>query len=308
MIILVFLVHAIFAAIFPIGRAASLIVAPIFFTAVRMLIGGSVLLSYSWVRYGNIIPRIKNILWIIIAFSISGIYLTNSMEFWGLQYLPSAKASFIYSLSPFVAAILSYFLFKEKMTIKKLIGMAIGFLGFIIMIIHHEPGESTAYSFGYFSLPEVALTIAAIASAAGWIFLRRNIRNQKSVILIEVLGFSMLIGSLFCFAQSLVTEPWNPIPLYDYPHTFGLFALYMTMALLVSNLIAYPLYTELLKTYTATFLSFSGFIQPLCAAFYGWLFLGEIVTVYFFLASILVFIGLFIFYKEDLRQGYVLKK
>lgn len=308
MIILVFLVHAIFAAIFPIGRAATEISAPLFFTAVRMMTGGSLLVSYSWIRYGNIIPRIKDIWGVIIAFSITGIYLTNSMEFWGLQFLPAAKASFIYSIAPFVAAVLSYFFFNEKITIKKILGMAIGLIGFTIMIIHNAPGESTQYSFGYFSLAEGALFVAAIASVSGWIFLRRNIKNKTSVILLEVLGLSMLVGSIFCFVQSFATESWDPIPLYDYPNTLGLFTLYMILALLISNIIAYPLYTELLKTYTATFLSFSGFIQPLCAAFYGWFFLGETVTIYFFLASFFVVIGLFMFYREDLRQGYVLKK
>ncbi len=308
MIILVFLVHAIFAAIFPIGRAAAEVSAPLFFTAVRMMLGGLTLTSYTLIRYGNIIPRIKNIWGGVVAFSITAIYLTNSMEFWGLQFLPAAKASFIYSISPFVAAIFSYFFFNEKVTVKKVIGMAIGFVGFSIMIIHNAPGESHEYSYGYFSLAEVALLIAAISSVTGWIFLRRSIKDKKSVIIIEVLGLSMLIGSTFCFMQSLATESWNPIPLYNYPDALGSFALYMLLALLISNLIAYPLYSELLKTYTATFLSFSGFIQPLCAAFYGWLFLGETVTPYFFLASVFVFIGLFMFYREDLRQGYVLKK
>lgn len=308
MIILVFLVHAIFAAIFPIGRVATEIAAPVFFTAVRMALGGTALLVFSWMRYGNGIARLRKVISIVLAFSITGIYLTNVCEFWGLQYLPAAKASFIYSLSPFVAALFSYFFFQEKMTVKKCIGMGIGLFGFSIMIIHHTPGEVAESAIGYISGAEAALIVSAISSAIGWILLRRNMKHHTSAIFIEVLGLSMAIGSLFCFIHSYVLESWNPIPVFDYPNTLGLFTLCMVLALLCSNVIAYPLYTELLKTYTATFLSFAGFIEPLCAALYGWIFLGEIVTISFFAASILVFIGLYLFYMEELRQGYIVKK
>jgi len=196
-------------------------------------------------------------------------------------------------------------MFNEKMTVKKVIGMAIGLFGFLLMIIHSSPGEITENSLGIFSLSEIALLIAAASSAIGWIMLRRSIKTQKDVILIEILGFGMLIGSIFCLGQSLMTEPWYPVPIYAYPETMGWFTFYLVLALICSNLLAYPLYTMLLRTYTATFMTFSAFLQPLCAAFYGWVFLGETVTVYFFVASAFVFSGLFIFYREDLRQGYV---
>ena len=74
-----------------------------------------------------------------------------------------------------------------------------------------------------------------------------------------------------------------------------------------SSVLGYLLYTMMLKKYTATFLSFAGFIQPLCAAILGWFFLGEYVTYTFFLSAILVFSGLYLFYQEELKQGYVLK-
>ena len=52
-------------------------------------------------------------------------------------------------------------------------------------------------------------------------------------------------------------------------------------------------------------LTFAGFVDPICAAFYGWIFLGETITPYFILSTVLVFIGLYVFYMEELRQGYV---
>ncbi len=304
MIIIVLLMHALLAVIFPIGRAVAQIAAPAFFTGVRMMGGGIILLGYHFARHGTLSSRIKQILSAILAFTLTGIYLTNVLEFWALQYIPAAKAAFIYSLSPFAAAILSYFFFQEKMTLKKLLGMLIGLVGFMIMIIHHAPGENTEYSIGFFSAAEGALVVAAIASAVGWIIMRRKIRKKRCST-IEALSISMILGGAFCFIQSALLESWDPLPITDYPNNLAPFIGYTLLAIVCSNLLGYTLYTVMLKKYTTTFLSFAGFIEPICAAIYGWFFLGEIVTGYFVLSSFLVFIGLYVFYMEELRQGYI---
>ena len=198
MIIVVLIMHALLAVIFPIGRAVTQISGAAFFTGVRMLLGGFLILGYHFVRHGALSSKMIQILFAILAFTVTGIYLTNVPEMWALQYIPSAKDSFLYSISPFAAAILSYFFFKEKMTLKKLLGMFISFTGFILMIIHNAPGETSEFSVGFFSAAEGALIVAAIASAAGWIIMRRKIRKHHYST-IEVLGISMILGSALCF-------------------------------------------------------------------------------------------------------------
>ena len=43
------------------------------------------------------------------------------------------------------------------------------------------------------------------------------------------------------------------------------------------------------------------FVDPLYTAFYGWLFLQETVGLRFFISLGLVSIGLYLFYKEEVR-------
>ena len=57
-----------------------------------------------------------------------------------------------------------------------------------------------------------------------------------------------------------------------------------------------------------TILSFFGFFIPLFAAFFGWLWLGEEVSCAFYTTVGLVTIGLYLFYQEELKQGYVVGK
>ncbi len=45
-------------------------------------------------------------------------------------------------------------------------------------------------------------------------------------------------------------------------------------------------------------------VDPLYVALYGYFFLGESITSYFLISVLLVFIGLFVFYREELKEGY----
>ncbi len=303
MIAMVFLMHAFLSAIFPIGRAAVKISQPVFFTGVRMFLAGIILLMYQWYQHGRFSGNFKRLLYPLAVFTLTGIYLTNVPEFWALQWVPAAKASFIYSLSPFAAALFSYFFFHEKMTWKKVIGMAIGLFGFSIMIYFNQPGEIMHYSIGFLNSGEIGLIVAAIATAYGWIVMRKMMKSHLCTPA-EAIGFSMLVGGILALMQSSITEQWEPIPVSNLSY----FLLYVSLAVIFSSVLGYILYPILLREYTVTFLSFAGFVEPLCAALMAWLFLGEVVTWRFFMASFLVFWGLYIFYQEELKLGYIVKK
>ncbi len=302
MIFLVFLMHALLAVIFPVGRAALLITTPIFFTGVRMTVAGIILLFYHLTIYKRFSSTLSQAIVPLVLFTITGIYLTNVPEFWALQFVPAGKASFLYSLSPFVAALFSYIMFNEKLTIKKLVGMGIGLIGFLFMLIYDAPGEIGTRDLGFISWGEMALVVASVATAYGWIIMRRMIR-EKLCGPIEATGITMTCGGILALIHSMFVENWSPLPITNYP----LFFLYLFLAITCSSVLGYTLYGYLLGKYTTTFLSFAGFFEPLCAALFAWIFLGEIITWRFIVSAGLVFLGLYIFYMEELKQGYILK-
>lgn len=304
MMILVILMHAALALIFPIGRAVVQICGPAFFTGSRMLVGGVVLLIYQWGWDDQSKRLYYRALWLIVAFALTAIFITNVCEYWALQFLPAAKTAFFYSLSPFAAAIFSYFFFHEKMTFTKFLGMGIGFLGFSYMIIRTEPGELPPEGVPLISIAEIVAVIGAITSALGWIIMRKKIIRKKCTPL-EVLTYGMILGSIPCFVTSWFIENWAPIPIVDIQQN-GIYVLgYLIVSVIFCSLIGYLLYIHLLKQYTVTLLSFVGFIEPLCSAVYSWVWLGEPITAHFLIAAAVVFVGLYIFYMEELKQGYV---
>lgn len=295
----VLIIFALFAAVFPIGKVALLYSQPIFLTAARMIFAGVMLIGYHWYNNPQRVQVTFALVGNIVLLSLFNIYLTNVCEFWGLQYLSAAKTSFIYNLSPFASAFLSYLFFNERMTMKKWLGLMIGFLGFIPLLLQSTNTEELLGGIGFLSWAELSLITAAIATVLGWIVMRQVVLKGMSVLYAN--GWSMLIGGLGALLTSYVVEPWSPYPYTD-PM---LFLWYMLILMLISNIFCYNIYAYLLRSYTATFLTFAGFTTPLWAAFYGWLFLNESISNAFVLSSITVFIGLYMFYSEEIRLGSV---
>jgi len=299
----VVLLYLLLATVFPLGRLAVTSYAqPIFFTGVRMALAGGVLFLFYFIHYPDRFKQFFKLrflpLWLVLA--VFNIYLTNVLEFWGLQTLPAGKACFIYNVSPFFAALFSYFFFHERMTTKKWVGMVIGLIGLLPLLLHQSPDEQSLGGFFFLSWAEIALLGAAAATAFGWIIMRHMVyRITYPPILANAI--SMLLGAMIIFPTSLLLEQWNPLPIYN---ICGFWWSVIVIAL-ISNILGYNIYASLLKRYTATFLSFSGFMSPLIAAVQGWFFLDERITRHFFMSACAVFCGLYIFYQEELRQGYI---
>jgi drug/metabolite transporter (DMT)-like permease len=200
-------------------------------------------------------------------------------------------------LSPFASALLAYILLSEKMSMKKWLGLLVGFLGFIPILLNETTAEELSGQFFVFSWAELAVMAAAIFGVYGWILLKQLVKEEGYTPFMAN-GISMTIGGVMALVNSYFVEQWDPVPVTEF-RPF----LECTLALiLVSNLICYNLYGYLLKRYSATFISFAGFITPMFSALFGWLYLGQVVTWPFWVSASIVFLGLLIFYQEELRQ------
>lgn len=297
MILIVFL-YALCASTFTICKALLDYVKPFFFIGIRMLIAGGILLAYSFWQNRSSFSIAKKDRWLFVQIILFHVYFAYILDLWSLQYITSSKSSFLYNLSPFLAALFSYFYFSEKMTMKKWLGLLIGFSGFLPEILLKSSTAPLSSSF-LLSFPELVLLVAVASGVYGWITLRKLVKNgEYSPIVVN--GIGMVGGGLLALITSFFVEGWAVNPVMD----FWPFAKLTALIILVGNILFYNFYGFLLTRYTATFLSFAGFTTPLFAALFGWLFLGEMVNWTFFLSIFVVCIGLYIFYQEELKQGY----
>ena len=292
--IFVVILYLLFATTFTLGKAALAYVTPFLFIGVRMMLGGSVLLFYTYFFSGKKISVHKKDYGAFLSIIMFHIFCSYTLEFWALEYVTSAKACLLYNLSPFISAVLAYSFFGEWLSLRQISGLVIGFLGFIPILIAQSPLEQVAGHIGFLSCYEIALIVSVTSSAYGWIVMKELINKGYSFILIN--GIGMTGGGILAFILSLAVEGW-PVMRHGSQDIFAL-AAYSIALIIIANIICYNLYGYLLSRYSPTFLSFAGFMTPLFAALLGWVFLGEPVSWHFFATIVFVVAGLSLFHEK----------
>ena len=302
---LVVLLYAVWSSVFALGKMTLAFSPQVFLTSFRMILAGLLLLGYiKLIKKSSFAMNRQQ--WISIGIlALLSIYLTNILEYWGLQHLSAAKACFIYSLSPFFAALFSYIHFKEKMNLTKWIGMSIGFLGFIPVLLTQTGSEELLQATSFLSWPTLAIVAAALFSVYGWVVLRLVVKDSQISPLLAN-GTSMLLGGMFALIHSFFLDSWTPIPVKE-GHFFDMLQGILLLTG-ISNILCYNLYGYLLKKFTATFLSFVGLLSPIFASLSSYVFLHEPLSGKIFLSTGILSIGLWIVYRAELKQGYILSE
>lgn len=302
--ILLVIMNLAYAMLFPLSKVALYYSSAMFLTGFRMTFAGFLVLLYQYLfrRKHFHIPRGNLTLLFVGAFS--GIYVTNVLDFWGFTYMTATKSCFLYNLYPFAAAFFGWLYFHESLTLKKWAGLALGFLGAIPMIFYsHTSTAIKSFSWPAFPLlsslplPEIAVLIAVVFSTYGCVKIRQLV-CEKNYDSIMTNGLIMVIGGVMALIHSLFIDTWNPLPVSDLngflASSFGM--------MLVSNVIGNSAYIELLKRYSMTFLSFTAFSEPLLTAILDRLFFGTHMPKTFYFSVAIVFVGLFIFYQDELGK------
>lgn len=279
-----------------------------------MLIGGSLLLIYQYYwNYKHWYFNWKDAKMLFLV-SFFEYYAAFILEFWALQWVASSKACLLFNLSPFITALISFCMFNEYLTRKKIVGLLIGFLGFIPILTATTAYEDLAGSLFGISSAEISLLGAVFCASYGWVLLRQTQKRGYNTVMINAL--TMTAAGVGAFFTSLILEG---MPVIIPPQTclgasssalcnlFGpygagvvAFWVYTLLLVIIAHLIGFNLYGYLLSFYSTTFLSFAGFATPLFAALFGWIFLCEPIGWPFVLTVVIVFFGLLLFYQEEL--------
>lgn len=306
---LLFLLNLLFGSTFTLGKLALEYSSPLFLISFRMLIAGVLMLAYQYFFNREYWFFKRSHLWLFAQYTIFGIFISYICEFWALQFVSSAKVCMIFSLTPFITAIIAYFFMAERITRLQLIGLIIGFIGCTPIIMTSDTTEAASGAIGVLSYAEIVLLIAVTAASYGWIVMQKLV-SDRSYSTIMVNGVSMLAGGILTSITSLVFEgtPHIKIPEYAYNWTLSpfwgsvaAFLLYAFLLIIIANLICFNLYGLLLRYYSATFISFTGFTQPIFASFFGWLILSEGITWHFAVSLVVITLGLYLFYRDELK-------
>jgi len=269
---------------------------------IRMLLSGILLGSIALYKgKKNFITRLKEKWMYLAVISLIAAFLPALLKAYALKHTCASKVALIGSLDPFLTAIYAYLLWHEKLTKKKWIGILLGFAGSTTLIISHSTSEAQSI-FGAISLAEAAAFGSICISRFGWIkiqqLLKANIFNVK-----EINSITMFFAGIYSLASTTLIMPQA----FYAPWSWKIIG-YLLYTIFVGNLLGYTLYSHLLKKHSATFVSLAGFSMPIFIYFFGWLILGEPLYPSFILSALITFIGLLIFYQDEIKQAVAKKE
>jgi drug/metabolite transporter (DMT)-like permease len=185
---------------------------------------------------------------------------------WGEERIDSSLAAILNAAMPlFVVPLAHIVLVDERITRLRTIGVALGFVGVVVVIGPDllEIGKSSTQG-------QLAVVLASASYAAGAVWTRRRMLGIDSRALAAgqgVAAFLIVTPLLFGFE--------SVPPLLDLPSR----VLLATAGLaLLSSGVAIVIYFWLLSTVSATHAALVTYLAPIAALFWGWLVLSEGVT------------------------------
>jgi len=292
----ILLLHALYGATFTISKILVQYANPIFVIGTRMTIAGVLLLTLAKIFYTKKLICDRKTLFFLTQISIFGIYFPYVLRYCSLKYLTVTKVALMYNLTPFISYFFSYLFFSEKVTLKKMFGIIIGCASVIPLLIAKAPADEEAVkAFGFLSWPELMMLGSLTSFCYGWIVMKKLLSHQNAPTF-AINGRTMLFAGILSLVTSFAIEPSHTIA---QPLTF--FS-WLALIILCTNVICFHYYAVLLKKYSATLLSLGGLVAPVSACITSWLYFGEKISWDFFASGLLVGLGFFIFYQEELAH------
>lgn len=206
------------------------------FAGVRFTAAGIFTLIIAKIKRQPILISDKSNIMPLLMFGLFNTALHYYCFYSGLAYCEGGKASIINSLSPFMLIILATFIFKEKMSLNKIIGCILGFLGIVIVNLGTD---MSGFSFN----GEGMIILNCICSAIGGILTRIV---TKKVPAITATGYSLTIGGLMLVLAGIFAGGrLDTITVNGILLLLGLIAISMIGFILYNQLICYNPVSEI---------------------------------------------------------------
>lgn len=202
----------------------------------------------------------------------------------GLSNTSGTKGSILAATSTFFSVILAHFFYAEdKLSLKRIIGVLLGFSGVVIVNI-----KGGAFQGGFKFTGEGFIIISSLIGALAGIYTKKIAKNISPF---AVSGYQLFLGSLVLIFAGLLGGGKELV----FTAKGGLLLIYLGFI----SACAFTLWTILLKYNGVGKVSIYKFTVPLFGVFLSYVFLGErLLGVNVILAVILVSIGIILINRE----------
>ena len=249
------------------------------FAGVRFLIAGILIVAFGSITEKKLLLPSKSSLPSIGVLSLTQTIIQYVFFYIALANTSGVNSSIINGSNNFFAIIIAFFLLREKLSVKKIVGCLLGFGGVILASI----SQGTVGGFNV--LGEGFMIISAISCALSNVLLKKFSQKHNPLILS---GYQFIFGSIVMIIIG--------VSLGGRLTAINPYGILILIYLALLSCITYTIWSLLLKYNGVAKISIFGFITPVAGSIMSALFLGEyqLFDWKYLVALILVALGIFI--------------
>ncbi|PKH49588.1 EamA family transporter [Tenacibaculum sp. Bg11-29] len=228
----------------------------------------------------------------IIMAAFFGVGLNMLTFFKGLSYTTPISASVMMVTAPILVLIFASVLLKERLVLRKIIGIIIGLIGAIILIVYGSSSDADAKNM---MLGNFLVFINAASYAMYLVQVKKLIAKYNPIVFVKWLYlFGLLFVLPFGFLE-LTEVQWYLMPTSIYLKV-GFVVLFTTCLTYLFNLFAL---SKLKPTTVSVFI----YLQPVIASIYALIVGSDTLNTVKIIATLLIFLGVFLVTKQVVSKN-----
>lgn len=278
---------------FVVGRAVANQAAPIGLSFWRWFIAMLIILPFVVKPIWQQRQIIKQHMASLILLSILSISGFNSLAYISLQYTTATNATLLNSFIPIFILVISGFFFKDKISNKQIVGVAISLLGVIVILTRLDKAVIASLKI---NKGDLWMLLAALDWALYSILLKHL--RPKGLTPMAFLGIMIIIGTLF-LVPVLALNPMNEQPITWNSEMIRALA-YIAI---FPSIVSYLAWNYGIQSLGAAVGGQFIHLMPFFGAILAIIFLGESIHLYHLVGGLCIAIGLWL----SIHQGKNIK-
>jgi len=268
------------------GRVLAQAMPHLTISALRFIVAFSILIVVAW-RFEGGLPKLnRSQLLATVGLGLTGVFAYNIFFLAALERIPAGKTALIVSLSPILTALIVAFILREKLGLKRWVGIIMAFVGVSIIVTQGQLLNNWEAISQTFELGEGFMLLAVCSWVAYTITSRFALKGLSAI---AATTYAILFGALFLSIGALFEIPQLTQAMFSLTNIGAI--LYLGV---FGTAVAFIWYSEGVKTIgPARTVVFTNLV-PVFGVLFGSLILSEPILPSMLLGGIIVVTGVFL--------------
>lgn len=237
-----------------------------------------------WASRGK--PPLTRHDWLGVAgLGLTGYYLASFLDFAGLAYISASLERLILYLNPTLVMLLGLVLYKRRVTLRQMVGMAVSYVGVVLVFGHEITLQGADAAWG-----TLLVFLSAVSYAIYLVYSGEMVKRLGSL---RLVGWATTVACLLCLLQFVLLRPLSAAAVPA--EVLWLSLLNATLCTAVPVLMVMMAIERVGASVTAQ----TGMVGPMSTILMGVVILDEPFSIWVGVGTVLVMAGIFVFTRRS---------